>query len=185
MANPPASYTWSNGEEFLATDLQNTVEATLRTLMQPPMIRLRKTSNQNFTSGAFAMVSWNFVEFEVTPMWDAADPTKIKPSVSGWYVGSCGWSFNANTAGLREMNVYKNGATNANTDYNMIRNMGQGYANGSWTAVSRGNVFIEQFNGTTDYVEMQLFQNSGSTLGMQTNTQESQADFTLRWIARL
>jgi hypothetical protein len=154
-------------------------------MVNPPMIRLRKTTNQNFTTATFAMVSWDFVEIENTNMWDATTPTRIKPSVPGWYVGTVGWSFNGNVTGLREMNIYKNGLIDPTTNPNMIRNMGQGYANASWTNVSRGNVFLEQFNGTTDYVEMQLFQNSGVTLGMQVNTQESQADFTLRWVAAL
>lgn len=185
MSNPPSIYTWVNQENLLAGDMRSRIEDVLNFLMNPPMIRLRKTTAQNFTTATFAMVSWDFVEVEVTNMWDASQPTRIKPSVPGWYIGSCGWSFAGNTTGLREMNVYKNGLTNVNTDVNMIRQMSQGYANASWTNVSRGNVFLEQFNGTTDYVEMQLFQNSGSTLGMQINTQESQADFTLRWFALL
>ena len=185
MSNPPSIYTWVNDENLLASNMRSRVEDVLNFLMNPPMVRLRKTTNQNFTNATFAMVSWDFVEVEVTNMWDSSQPTRIKPSVPGWYIGSCGWSCNGNTTGLREMNVYKNGATNTATDVNMIRNMGQGYANASWTNVSRGNIFLEQFNGTTDYVEMQLFQNSGGTLGMQVNTQESQADFTLRWFALL
>lgn len=185
MPNPPESYTWVNEEDLLAQDMETQVADMFDFMMNPPMVRLRKTSSQTFGTGVFASVSWNFVEIEVTNMWDAAFPHRITPSVPGWYVGSCGWSFQGNVNGLREMNVYKNGNVDPATDYNMIRSMGQGYASANWTSVSRGNVFLEQFNGTTDYIEMVLFQNSGSTLSMQTNTQESQADFTLRWIARL
>lgn len=186
MTSPPSTYTWVNGEDLLAQDMETQLEDQLEFLMNPPMIRLRKTVNQNFTNGVFALVSWDFVEIEVTDMWDSVvAPTRIQPSVSGWYVGSCGWSFNGNAAGLREMNIYKNGAINVSTDFNMIRSMSEGYPNPAWTNVSRGNVFLEQFNGTSDFVEMQLFQNSGSTLGMQTGSQEAQADFTLKWLARL
>lgn len=185
MANPPTPYTWVNQEDFYAPDMQDRVEDVLQFLVNPPMIRLRKTTTQSIANNTFVAVSWDFVEIENTNMWDAAQPTRLKPSVPGWYVGSCGFSFNGNVTGHREMNVWKNGATDHSNDFNMIRVGGEGYANASWTTVSRGNIFIEPFNGTTDYVEMYVYQNSGGSLGIQFGSQDAQPDFTLKWMAKL
>ena len=182
---PPTPYTWVNSENLLAEDMGERIEDVLNFLMNPPMVRLRKITSQTFTSATPTNVIWDFVEIENTNMWDASQPTRIKPSVPGWYVGSCGWSFAFNASGEREMNIFKNGLSSAATDPNMIANTGQGYASSAWTTVSRGNVFIEPFNGTTDYVEMQLYQNSGGNLAMQFGSQDAQADFTLRWLAAL
>jgi hypothetical protein len=180
----PTNYTWTDNEIPNFKTLNDRLYAMFDFLLNPPMVRLRKTVSQNYTTATTVALSWDFVEVENTNMWDAANPTRIKPSVPGWYVGTCGWSFNASssTGNLRQMDVYKNGVTTTN---NSIRHHGQGYANTGWTNVARGIMFMEQFNGTTDYVEMYLYQGSGSTLSTQTNTQESQPDFTLRWMAPL
>lgn len=185
MPNPPSVYTWQNEEDLYASSMRSRVEDVLDFLMNPPMIRLRKTTAQSIANNAFVAVQWDFVEIENTNMWDATQPTRIKPSVPGWYVASCGWSFLGNATGHREMNIWKNGSTDHGNSANMIRNLGEGYPNASWTTVSRGNVFIEPFNGTTDYVEMYVYQLSGGSLGLQVGSQDAQPDFTLKWMAML
>lgn len=180
MATPPDVYTWVNGEDLLASDMQTRVEEVLRFAYNPPMVRLRRTAAGTIPNNASTPVQWDTVEIEVTNMWDASDPSKITPSVPGWYVGSCGWSFQGNTTGARMMTVHKNG----NTGDAVIRAMNTAYANAAWNQVARGNVFLEYFNGTTDYIQMYLFQNSGSTLSLQVSAQGDQPDMTLRWIAK-
>lgn len=149
-------------------------------LLNPPMVRLRKTTIQNISTSTVTAVSWDLVEVENYEMWNSVTPTRLTPSVPGWYIGSCGISFLVNTTGYREMDVRKN---NSGTD-RVLRIKNDPNASGG-LCIMRGNTFLEQFNGTTDYIEVTAWQNSGSTVSLSTDTVERQPDLSLRWFAAL
>lgn len=180
MATIPVPYTWQHEETPNFRDMNNRVRAPLSFIMNPPMIRLRKTNTQTITNVTETAISWNFVEYESENMWDAAAPTRIKPITPGWYVGTYGVSFSGNTAGLRQMDVRKNAS---GTDRAM-RLKGKTYSDGG-VSITRGNKFLESFNGTTDYIEILAYQSSGSSLTVSFTTIEVQPDVVLRWFAPL
>jgi len=178
---PPTVHSWINGEEPDFRQMNEYVRDVLNFIMNPPMLRLKKTNTQNFTSGTSTAIQWNFVELENYNFWDASNPTRITPSVPGWYVGSVGYGFNQNSSGVREMNVIKNGSTTER----ILRVNGDAYTDPLLTICQRGQVFQEFFNGTTDYMTVEVQQNSGSTLTNLAGSNEYQPDVVLRWIAPL
>jgi hypothetical protein len=178
MGTVPAPYSWTDGEIPDFREMEDRVADMLTFLMSPPMIRLRKTNAQNFTSGTETAIIWNFVELETENMWTSTTPTIIKPSTPGWYVGTFGASFAANATGYREYAIRKNGGS-ART----IRAKSQTYPSGQ--QIVRGHLFVESFNGTTDYIEATQWQNSGSTIANSVATVEEQPDIVLRWFAPL
>lgn len=181
MGTIPTNYTWIEGEEPTYAQMESRLAGMLTFLTNPPMVRLRKTTTQNLTTSTTTPIIWNFVEVETVNMWDASQPTRITPSVPGWYFGSAGVSFHNNATGYREMNVVKN---NSATD-RIIRIKVDAWADGTQTVTTRGHTFIEFFNGTTDYIEVTAWQNSGSTLAIEFDVTERQPDISLRWLAAL
>lgn len=181
MGTVPDNYNWWNGEIPDFREMEARLTDMAMFLTNPPMVRLRRTTAQNIANTTATAIAWDFVEVETTNMWDAAQPTRITPSVPGWYVGSCGFSFSNNVTGYREMDVRKNGSATEK----VIRIKIDAWATSTQTVTSRGHLFLEQFNGTTDYVETTLWQNSGVTLPVYVGALEQQPDFSLRWIAKL
>lgn len=175
----PVPYSWVDEEIPDFRDMQSRLSDMMTWLMNPPFLRLRKITSQSIPNTTHTAVSWDLVEVETVNMWDASAPTRIKPSVPGWYIGTCGYSFTGSATGYREMNLAKNGTQGT------LRVNADGYTSGGLTNVSRGNIFLEQFNGTTDYIEMQLWQNTGASLTVLVDTIERQPDFSLRWVAPL
>lgn len=176
----PVPYTWVDGEKPTYLDLESRLASVIDFCMAPPFLRLKKTNIQNVTTSTVTPISWNFVEAETDDMWNSAQPTRIKPSTPGWYVGTTGMSFDSNSTGYREMLVRKNGTTSET----LLRVKISAFPGGQ-TSVARGNVFLEQFNGTTDYIEVNVWQNSGSTLAILYDSTQYQPDVLLRWVAPL
>jgi hypothetical protein len=181
MGTVPDPHTWTHKEELYFREMKTYVEDPVSFLMNPPMIRLRKITPVTVGNGLTIALSWDFPEVETENFWDSTLPTRLKPSTPGWYIGQVGFSFAANINGQREMNVRKN---NAATD-RVLRVHHDAYPNSGWTVVNRGNVFLESFNGTTDYIEVLVHQNSGGNLDTLADTIERQCDISLRWFAPL
>lgn len=177
----PTVHTWVNGERPNFRDMNNYLENPFTFLMNPPMVRLRKTATQSIPNSTITALIWDYVEVETNNFWDASQPTRISPEVPGWYVGTFGFSFNANATGIRAGSVIKNGSA---TD-RVLTVSHDAYTNAGLTVVSRGNVFVESFNGIGDYVTVEVQQTSGGALSVITDIVERQPDFTLRWLAAL
>lgn len=179
MASPPVPYTWQHKEIPDFRQMEARTADVLDFLMNPPMVRLRKTNTQSIPNSTSTAISWDLVELEQENFWVSSAPTRITPPIAGWYVGFAGFSFAANSTGYREMDIRKN----AHATLRSIRTKSDAYA-GS-TTVGRGTTFIESFNGTTDYIEMLIWQNSGGSLSTSNVDFEYTPDLSLKWLASL
>jgi hypothetical protein len=181
MASVPVVHTWDNHEKPNFRDMNDYLEDPFTFLMNPPMVRLRKTTAQSIPNTTSTALIWDYVEVETVNFWDASDPTKIKPSVPGWYIGTFGFSFANNATGVRAGSVIKNGSTTER----VLTVSHDAYTDSNITVVSRGNVFIESFNGTSDYITVEVQQTSGGALSLLNDIIERQPDVVLRWLAAL
>lgn len=180
MAQPDI-HSWTNGERPNFRDMNEYLYDVLNWMLNPPMVRLRRTVSQSIPNNTTTAISWDFIEVETVNFWDSTVPTRVTPSVPGWYVGSCGFSFGGHATGVREMNVIKNGSGTER----ILRVNHDAYTNASLALVSRGHVFLEQFNGTTDYMTVEISQNSGGALSSIGTSIDNQPDLVLRWLAPL
>lgn len=178
MGTVPVPYTWVHGEIPNFREQETRLADMLTFLMNPPMVRLRKTTAQTISSSTSTAVSWNSVEVETENMWDSTAPTRLKPSTPGWYLGTFGASFAANATGYREFDIQKNGSSSERA----IRVKFDAF---SVNTIGRGTVFLESFNGVSDYIECLIWQNSGGSLGIDASLLETQPDVTLRWFCPL
>lgn len=178
----PTVHTWANNEKPNFRDMNTYLEDPFFFLMNPPMVRLRKTTAQSIPNTTSTALIWDYVEVETVNFWDSTSPTRITPSVPGWYVGSFGFSFANNATGVRAGSIIKNGL---GATERVLTVSHDAYTDGGITVVSRGNVFMEQFNGTTDYITVEVQQTSGGALGLLNDVIERQPDIVLRWFAAL
>lgn len=178
MGTVPSIYTWMHEEIPDFRQMETRLATVLDFLINPPTLRLKKTSSQPVANGLTTPMNWDFVEMESVDFWSTLEPAIIRPSVPGWYVGSFGLSFVANATGYREFDIRKN---NSSTD-RAVRVKFDAF---SVNQTGRGTMFIEQFNGTTDYIETMAWQNSGGTLNTANADPTQYPDFTLRWFAPL
>ncbi|RKN61855.1 hypothetical protein D7231_31780 [Streptomyces klenkii] len=112
-------------------------------------------------------LSWDNVSVDVLGGWAIGNPTRFTPTIAGWYQLAGAASFNASTGGtVRGVSWLVNGslpvaATARDHATTAI-------ANTSLTAMAR--TLPVQLNGSTDYVELAPFQDSGSALDTATGS---------------
>jgi len=175
----PASFT--AGQICRASDL-NTISSGLKFVAKRPITLLRQASGATTTTIAdstpvaipFATEVVDRGDVDGTGMHDTStNTTQIKPIVAGWYLVSGCVVFDAgsggtNYYGFREARIYKNGsiAYNAAT----ARTSATTYYYGSPVAAAAKSVVVTvgpmlvSMNGSTDYIELYAYQDSGYTL---------------------
>lgn len=177
----PTNYTWVHKDIPTSRQLNTRLSDVANFLLNPPMIRLRKLVAQSVPTATDTPVSWDTVEVENYDMWTSTLPTRITPSVPGWYVGSAGITYAPGTTGIRRFDIRKNNAATAK----VIRITWDAPSDISFSSSSRGNTFLESFNGTTDYIEVVASQNNGTALNLLVDVIERQPECSLRWVAAL
>lgn len=102
------------------------------------------------------------INFSAADIWDTDnihDPsvtnTRLRPNTKGMYLAYCSLAFPGNATGQRMAKLNLNGITNLSRHQ-------IGAAGATQIALNTHTVY--PFNGTTDYVEMYYFQDSGGSL---------------------
>lgn len=138
--------------------------STIDVLSAQPFVQLIMSGNQSIVSGfGSSPISWTTPITDPFSFWSSGSPTKLTPSISGFYYGQAAVHFAANSTGSRIVNIVKNAdnggpgtmaqathSPQSTTLYNTIINLSG----------------LSFFNGTTDYVEVWPFQNSGANLNV-------------------
>jgi hypothetical protein len=119
-----------------------------------PAFSASQSATQSIATGTFTKIQFNFEDFDTNSNYDNATNYRFTPTVAGYY------QINAQTrdatgaaSGVLYCSIYKNGSA---------------YKQSSGPVAVAGlsiNVsVIINFNGSTDYVEVYAFQNSGSAM---------------------
>lgn len=130
-------------------------------LMRPPTLHLQMTSAVTFVNSTYSTISFNKVITDTHGFWNPALPTRITPTVPGWYKGWVGTSFaiNQGTTGRRipSLFVMPSGDSVARRDHRGVSLTAQ-------DQMLKGLRFFTPANGTTNYFEFKTYQNSGSNM---------------------
>jgi hypothetical protein len=111
-------------------------------------------------------LSWDNVLLDSLTGWSAGTPTRYTPPEAGWYLLTGEGGFAASAAGARRgISWLVNGAL-------PVAGTSVAHANTptSQTLTVPARTLPVQFNGTTDYVELAPFQNSGGALNTGTGS---------------
>lgn len=122
---------------------------------------------QSLANSTAVKLQFNVEEFDTNSCFDSTTNYRFTPTVAGYYQISGAANCSANATNTRFLRLYKNGA-----NYKELQNAA---ANGTNYMGLSGSVIV-YFNGSTDYVELYILQNSGSTL--TTGGSQSEVWFT-------
>jgi hypothetical protein len=149
-------------EPTTASDFTQTLPAADGVTMvsgNMPAFSATRTSSQTFTTSTFTKLQFNTETFDTNSNYDPTTNYRFTPSVEGYYQINGNVSFEGATVGWAQIAIYKNGSSYVN---------GSGIINnnniGGMVTVST----VVYLNGSTDYVELYAWQNSGGDLGLQT-----------------
>jgi hypothetical protein len=150
-----------------ASDLTATFPATTGTVMvsgNMPAFSAYQSNAQNFSSAVAAKLSLNSELFDTNNNFDSTTNYRFTPTVAGYYQFNYGFgitSFTNTGSGEVMSMLYKNGSLYV---YGTNENGGSV----SHYYLSTGSCLV-YLNGTTDYIELYGYQETGSTRGTVAN----------------
>jgi hypothetical protein len=120
-------------------------------LAKGPVFSAYKSATQSIPDSAYTKLTFNTEEYDITGSFDAVTNSRFQPLVEGYYrVG--GLVEFASGSGQKKLAIYKNGSLHKTLADIVLYGIGVG---GSC------DVYL---NGSSDYVELWAFQNSGAAL---------------------
>jgi len=129
--------------------------ATPSAVSGPTFRAFRNTSQQSFSANTATKVQFNAESWDTDGCFDPTTNFRFTPNKSGYYNIGTVISFSGGTAEtIREVSIYKNGARYAM----MFSSNGSGKPGASCSV--GGNTLID-FNGTTDYAEVYVYDSDG------------------------
>lgn len=137
----------------MASSLEILNAANAQFLRNAPLTVLNTPPAQSVLNTATTAITWSTPVFDNYTAWASGNPTRVTPQVPGWYEINGSVGFAANATGVRIAQLAKNGATNLSQSTTMN-------VTASFNCVLQIACMV-QFNGSTDYVELQADQNSG------------------------
>ena len=118
-----------------------------------PAFSLIKTSNQTITTATSSKVTFDSAEFDTTSDVDLTN-NKVVPSVEGYYLISFNFRLSGITDGGQTISyIYKNGSQ---------FKRGSQFNNGAAAGIEGNSSHLIYFNGSTDYLEVYVYQNTGA-----------------------
>ncbi|MEY9837452.1 hypothetical protein [Streptacidiphilus sp. EB103A] len=141
-------------------------------LLARPAASLTQTAVQGLTSSAVTALIWPTPTLDTTGMWASGQPTRLTPQRAGYYSITVTAGFVPNATGARMAEICRNGSAN------IIKQVSVATSGSAFNTVIQVVAPMVYFNGTTDYVEAYVDQNSGTT---PLNTVPAFTTFEARW----
>lgn len=159
MATVPLPHQFAVGEAVTSTNI-NTYYSGILFLENPPLFKATTTVSVSIPNNAFTPMTWNNnVVDTYNGHSTVTNPSRYVAQVAGWYhvTGAIQWA--NNTTGIRDVIFSVNGTL-----------VGEAF-NGGWTGWNGSGLSCgltgapgPLFLNVNDYVELQVFQNSGGAL---------------------
>jgi len=111
------------------------------------------TAGQSIANATWTKIAFNTKLFDTNTNYDASTNYRFTPTVGGYYQINANIFTSSSAAGLAFIAIYKNGS--AYCYGNVVPNTNGGYIT--------ANALV-QCNGSTDYIEIYVYQNSGVSL---------------------
>ncbi len=174
VATTPSQRTWVTGEVVTAAELNSNVRDSVNFIIAPPLFVGYQTSAQSITTATWTSL---LMDTEVIDR-DGGHSTVTNTSrytaqTAGYYRCSGLFSIAGNTTGRRGTRWAVNGTVITSTDVLLP----SASATSGFPTYTR-----EVFLNVGDYVELQVFQDSGGSLNTPTAA-ENQSGVALRWVS--
>lgn len=154
-----APRTWSNSDVVTAAMLNAELRDNFAWLWGPPATYVYSDADTSVTTATWTTVTFDTLGFANASMWSSSvNPTRVTPGAAGRYLIVVNTRFDADSTNERGLRLRCNGSATQLVPLNIGRTKGGSTAR-AWLWGAQ-----ELPLGATDYVELQLWQNSGSTL---------------------
>jgi hypothetical protein len=151
-----------DGSTILTVDSSGNITPSNNLYPKGPTFRAYNTTTvQSITNGSYTKALYPTEEFDTDGCYDTTN-SRFTPNVAGYYQINAGNGFVSNLTGTRWILLYKNGS-----ELLTFQRIG---ASGTGTFRFSGSS-LAYANGTTDYFEIYLWQDSGGTLDNFTSNQ--------------
>jgi hypothetical protein len=141
--------------------------ATAGVPVNGPAFSAYSSASQSLANNTAVKLQFNVEEFDTNSCFDSTTNYRFTPTVAGYYQISGAANCSANAINTRFLRLYKNGS-----NYKEF----QAVATNATNFMTLSGSALVYFNGSTDYVELYIVQNSGSTL--TTGGSQSEVWFT-------
>lgn len=132
-----------------------TLGGTMMASGSMPAFSAYATGTQSISNGTITKIQYNTEEWDTNSCYDNATNYRFTPNVAGYYQVNAATSWAGGT-GVVYTSIYKNGAQNKTTQVGIIGSIV------NITGVS-ATVYL---NGSSDYIEIYVYQNTGGSLNM-------------------
>lgn len=154
------------------------VRDNFETIVRPPRVRLRRTTNLAIPTGVHTPVAWTTLVRDVdydgaTPHWSSAAPARFFARRTGTHLVTTSCFFNLNGTGQRQIGIRVNGLGE--------RVLGW-YSIGSAGSFVGSTISGEVDLNSGDFVEVLAYQDSGANLDIVSVLLPF---FAMRWIGPL
>jgi hypothetical protein len=122
---------------------------TVASTAAPTFGAYRSTSNQSFSANTWTKVQCQTEEWDTNSNYDNTTNYRFTPTVAGYYQCSASWS-NDSSSTYNYLSIYKNGVSSRLAIFNGSNGVG---------ATISATIYL---NGSTDYIEMYMFSNTGN-----------------------
>lgn len=137
--------------------------AFVQDVVTTPAFSAYQSTLQSVSSGAFTKVQLQSEEFDTNSNFDSTTNYRFTPTVAGYYLITGTVNF-VNSVSFATATIYKNGA-----EFKRGTITGSAAASGFSSNVAA----LVHLNGSTDYVELYTFQNSGSAQDTATGAEKT------------
>ena len=141
-----------NGSTILTVDGSGNITPSNNLYPKVPAFSAYQSSSQTINNNTYTKISFQTKEFDTTSDFDNTTNYRYTPSVEGYYQINANMSINGGAVGETLAELYKNGSI-------IKRTVGFYNANNTYAANVSCLVYM---NGSTDYIELYGYQNSGS-----------------------
>lgn len=151
---------------------------TLSLILNPPMVHLQQQVAQSIANNTLTAITFDTEVIDTEGVHSTStNPSRVTPKTPGWYMGWFGCSWATTSTGRRLVMMRKNGTGTGSAGT---------FGRVDWRPTSAGNAqkgfrFFQYFNGTTDYVELMVYQSSGAALSTFTGAPEVYPELFMRW----
>lgn len=178
MANLPVFRTWVAGEVVTAAYFNSNVRDAGNFFLSWPVAEIRQTVAQSFPN-----ITQNALTLDTNDIdtdgghSTSVNPTRYTGKTPGRFQGSGMVSFVSNATGRRLCLWIKNGTTSVNSGQAGAQTITSG--NGTQVPARTVTTFL---NGTTDYIELQAYQDSTVALNTDVSVVAVQPGMSVRMV---
>lgn len=177
MATVPVTRAWVAGEVVTAGYMNNNITSVLGWLLAPAICRVRATGAQSIANNTFATLTFDAEDLDSTGMHSTSvNTSRITAVYPGWYfsAGANCWAAGGGAATSRRLSQH---LVNAGSALNGSIGGGVGM-NSIMPAVWRS---MHIYLNVGDYVETQIYQDTGSSLSTYVALSNYQPSWDVRW----